>query len=104
MLLVISTPPTGGPTDRPTNKGAYRVACTIFYDFKVASFSLFNEGVQEVGKRTATFGFLLHFNDVALEKLFLRQFLLQLFKMITRMIIMITMMVMRVMIMGTMLM
>ena len=79
--------------DGPTDKGAYRVASIIFYDFKVASFSLFNEGVQEVGKRTATFGFLLHFNDVALEKLFLRQVLLQFFKMITMMIIIITMMI-----------
>ena len=54
-------------------------------------------GKIEVGKRPAAFGILLHFNAVALEKLFLRQCLLQLFKRII-------MMIMRVMIMVTMLM
>ena len=45
---------------------------------------MFNEGQAE-------FGYLLHFINVAMEKLFLPQFLLQLFKMIIMMIMMIIM-------------
>ena len=49
---------------------------------------MFHKGVQEIGKRPAEFGFLLHSINVALEKLFLPQLLLQLFTMIIMMIMM----------------
>ena len=65
---------------------------------------MFHKGVQEIGKRPAEFGFLLHFINVALEKLFLPQFLLQLFTMIIMMIMMMMMMMMMMVIMMKMLM